>query len=175
MTNKMNSLTVRSIETVIEAIGRVTSWVALVIILLMTCNVALRYTFDYGSVWAQELEWHLMGVLVLFGMSYALLEDDNVRVDLFYAHYSAKMKFLVDVLSLLLLIAICSVIIWLSINYVEQSYSIGEISSDPGGLPFRWAIKALLPIGFGLLLLQSVGALLRLFIMNGEHREEHNA
>lgn len=175
MANKSSLLAVRSIEAVIDTIGRATSWVALVIILLMTCNVILRYTLNYGSVWAQEMEWHLMGVLVLFGMSYALLKDDNVRVDLFYAHYSDRMKFLVDVLSLLLLIAICGVIIWLSISYVEQSYSIGEISSDPGGLPFRWAIKALLPIGFGLLLIQSVGALLRLFILNGERREDTDA
>lgn len=175
MANKSGLLAVRSIEAVIDTIGRATSWVALMIILLMTCNVILRYTLNYGSVWAQEMEWHLMGVLVLFGMSYALLKDDNVRVDLFYARYSDRMKFLVDVLSLLLLIAICGVIFWLSINYVEQSYSIGEISSDPGGLPFRWAIKALLPIGFGLLLVQSLGALLRLFIVNGEHREETDA
>jgi TRAP-type mannitol/chloroaromatic compound transport system permease small subunit len=161
MTNETISPTIRSIEAVIDTIGRATSWLALLIIALMTCNVLLRYTISFGAVWAQELEWHLMGALILFGMSYALLKDDNVRVDLFYAHYSAKTKFLVDVLSLLLQIAICCVIIWLSFNYVQQSYSIGEISSDPGGLPFRWAIKALLPVGYALLLLQSVGALLR--------------
>jgi TRAP-type mannitol/chloroaromatic compound transport system permease small subunit len=175
MTNKAGLLTARSIESVIDAIGRATSWLALAIIVLMTCNVILRYTLSIGSVWAQELEWHLLGALILFGMSYALLKDDNVRVDLFYAHYSEKTKFFVDVLSLLLLIGICCVIIWLSVKYVEQAYSIGEISSDPGGLPFRWAIKALLPIGFGLLLLQSAAGLLRLCMRNHDGKEGSHA
>lgn len=168
MANKAHALTVRSIEAVIDVIGRATSWVALLIIVLMTCNVVLRYTLNYGAVWAQELEWHLLGVLVLFGMSYALLKDDHVRVDLFYARYSPRAQFFVDVLTLLLQIAISAIIIWLSLKYVEQSWSIGEISSDPGGLPFRWAIKALLPIGFFLVMLQSIGALLRLFLVKKE-------
>lgn len=168
MANKAHVLTVRSIEAAIDAIGRAVSWVALAIIALMTCNVILRYTFNYGAVWAQELEWHLLGVLVLFGMSYALLKDEHVRVDLFYARYSARAQFLIDALTLVLQIAISAIIIWLSLMYVEQSWSIGEISSDPGGLPFRWAIKALLPIGFFLVMLQSIGALLRLFLVKKE-------
>lgn len=175
MTNKTILSTVRSIETVIDTIGRTAAWLALLIIVLMTCNVILRYTISYGAVWSQELEWHLMGALILFGMSYALLKDDNVRVDLFYAHYSARTKFLVDLLSLSLQIGICCVIIWLSSGYVQQSYSIGEISSDPGGLPFRWAIKAMLPIGYGLLLLQSIGALLKLLANRQEQQGASHA
>ena len=175
MSNKAVSSTIKSIECFIDVLGRATSWLALVIVVLMTCNVILRYAFSYGTVWAQELEWHLMGVLILFGMSYALLKDEHVRVDLFYAHYSEKAKFFVDVLSLLLQIAICCAVIWLSAGYVQQSYSIAEVSSDPGGLPFRWAIKALLPIGYGLLLLQSIAALLKRIMVNQEKKEASHA
>ncbi len=48
------------------------------------------------------------------------------------------------------------IVIWLSLQYVQQSYVIGEQSSDPGGLTHRWVLKALIPVGFVLLLLQSV-------------------
>jgi len=171
MTNKAQVLTVRSIEGVIDVIGRATCWVALAIIVLMTCNVILRYTFNIGAVWAQELEWHMLGVLVLFGMSYSLMKDGHVRVDIFYARFSPRMKLLVDTITYLLQMAIALVIIWLSLKYVEQSWSINEISSDPGGLPFRWAIKALLPTGFFLLFLQSLAALLRLYINKNEESE----
>jgi len=174
MANKAQVLTVRSIEGVIDVIGRATSWVALVIIALMTTNVILRYTIQYGAVWSQEMEWHLLGVLVLFGMSYALLKDDHVRVDLFYSRFSEGTKRLVNILTCVLQMAISIFIIWLSLKYVEQSYSIGEISPDPGGLPFRWAIKALLPLGFFLLLLQSLAALLRLFMMEKEESGAHH-
>ena len=122
----------------------------------MAANVVLRYLFSYGSVWAQELEWHLLAPLILFGMSYALLHGEHVRVDVFYANFSERKKLLVDLLSAFLCIAISLIIIWTSINYVQQSYVIGEKSADPGGLTHRWVLKALIPLGFVFLILQSV-------------------
>ena len=47
------------IERLIGALGRATSWLALGIVALMATNVLLRYLFNIGSVWSQELEWHL--------------------------------------------------------------------------------------------------------------------
>ncbi len=151
------------IESLIDVVGRATLWVALAMIGLVAVNVLLRYAFSFGSVWAQELEWHLLAALILLGMSYALQRGDNVRVDLFYANFSAGKKFVVDVISVLLILVIALIFIKLSLAYVVQSWSIGEKSPDPGGIPWRWAVKGLIPLGYGLLVLQSLGALLRLF------------
>ena len=87
------------IERCVDLIGRATSWLALVIVVLMAINVLLRYTFSEGSVWAQELEWHLLSPLILFGMSYALLHGEHVRVDVLYAGFSERNKLRVDLLS----------------------------------------------------------------------------
>lgn len=149
-----------AIERFIDLTGRATSWLSLVIVVLMAVNVVLRYLFSYGSVWAQELEWHLLAPLILFGMSYALLHGEHVRVDVLYANFSERKKLWVDVLSALLCIVISLVIIWLSLNYVQQSYVIDEKSADPGGLPHRWILKALIPLGFVFLVLQSVAVLM---------------
>jgi TRAP-type mannitol/chloroaromatic compound transport system permease small subunit len=150
----------KTIERAVDLIGRATSWLALVIIVLMATNVVLRYLFSYGSVWAQELEWHLLAPLILVGMSYALLHGEHVRVDVLYANFSARTKLIVDVISQVLCILISLIIVWLSVKYVSQSYLVGETSADPGGLPYRWALKALIPIGFVLLILQSFALLL---------------
>ena len=150
------------IEAFLDRIGGLTAWFALVMIGLVTTNVLLRYSFSYGSVWAQELEWHLLAALILLGMSHALQRGENVRVDLFYARYSPLGKRVVDVLSALLLIAVSLSFIWLSMAYVEQSRSINEASPDPGGIPLRWLVKALIPLGYGLMLLQQLAQLLRL-------------
>ena len=149
-----------SIERFIDLTGRATSWLALAIVVLMAVNVILRYLFSQGSVWAQELEWHLLSPLILFGMSYALLHGEHVRVDVLYAGFSERRKLLVDLLSAFLCIAISAAIIWLSLLYVQQSYVIGEQSADPGGLTHRWALKALIPVGFALLILQCVAIVL---------------
>lgn len=165
--NKAMSALRGGIESLIDVVGRATLWVALAMIALVAVNVLLRYAFSFGSVWAQELEWHLLAALILLGMSYALQRGENVRVDLFYAGFSARKKFIVDVVSTLLILVIALIFIKLSLAYVAQAWSIGEKSPDPGGIPWRWAVKGLIPLGYGLLVLQSLGALLRLFQERG--------
>ncbi len=153
------------IESVIDLFGKVASWLTLSIILLIVVNVILRYSMSLGSVWAQELEWHLLAAMILFGISFSLLRGDNVRVDLFYANYTPQKKYIVDLVSAILTIIIAVFFVKLSINYVGQSFSIGEKSPDPGGIPMRWLVKSLIPIGFSLLALQGFAEMLRV-IMN---------
>ena len=163
MTHRAVTSAIEKIESLVDLAGKATLWVALAMISLVAVNVLLRYSFSLGSVWAQELEWHLLAALILLGICYALQRGDNVRVDLFYARYTPRKKFAVDVLSLLLLLAVALIFIKVSIPYVMQAYSIQEGSPDPGGIPLRWIVKALIPVGYGLVALQTVAALLRLF------------
>ena len=165
------SIAARRIEALIDGVGRATLWLTLAMIGLVAVNVLLRYTLSVGSVWSQELEWHLLAAVILFGMSYALQRGDNVRVDVFYADFRPRSKFIVNLVSGVLTLLIALLFIKLSLNYVAQSYAIGETSADPGGIPMRWAVKGLIPLGFGLLALQTVGALLRLVIIERQRRE----
>jgi len=148
------------IERLVDVVGEWTSWIALAIIALMATNVLLRYLFSTGSVWAQELEWHLLVPLILFGTSYALRHGDHVRVDIIYGRFSDRSKLFVDLVSAILSIAISVLFIWFSFHYVQQSYVIDEGSPDPGGLPHRFLLKGLIPVGFALLLLQSIASAL---------------
>ena len=148
------------IERFIDRVGSLTAWIALAMIALVATNVILRYSLSLGSVWAQELEWHLLAALILLGMSHALQRGDNVRVDLFYARFPTPLKRAVDVLAALLLITVSALFIALSLGYVEQSRAIAEGSPDPGGIPLRWIVKSLIPLGYGLLVLQHLVRLL---------------
>ncbi|HET6265991.1 MAG TPA: TRAP transporter small permease subunit, partial [Usitatibacter sp.] len=95
-----------AIDRVTDWIGRATSWLALAIVLLMATNVVLRYLFSYGSVWSQELEWHLLAPLILFAIAYAMQKGEHVRVDVAYTHFSPRAKAAVNVLAALLCLAI---------------------------------------------------------------------
>jgi TRAP-type mannitol/chloroaromatic compound transport system permease small subunit len=130
----------------------------------MASNVLLRYVFHTGSVWSQELEWHLMAPICLFGMSYALRHGEHVRVDVLFASFSQRAKNFVEFVSSLILIAISLIVIWLSLSYVAQSWSIGEGSANPGGIPARYLLKALIPVGFALMAVQGVGHAIRYFL-----------
>ena len=69
---------------------------------------------------------------------------------------AARAKIAVDLVSALLTAVISLIVIWLSIKYVQQAYVIDEGSPDPGGIPHRYFIKSLIPIGFALLFAQSI-------------------
>jgi TRAP-type mannitol/chloroaromatic compound transport system permease small subunit len=144
------------IDAFIDRIGSITAWSSFALALVMGGNVLLRYAFHTGTVWSQELEWHLMAPICLFGMSYALRHGEHVRVDVLYASFSQKTKDLVEILTALLAMAISAIIIWLSISYVAQSFGMNEGSANPGGIPGRYILKSLIPIGFALFFLQSL-------------------
>ena len=144
------------IDVFVDLVGRATSWLALGIALVMGANVLLRYAFSYGFIWAQELEWHIFVPICLFGMSYALLHGEHVRVDVVYQYFTERSKHRVEVITSLISMAFCVIVIWLSIPYVYQSWSIGEGTANPGGIEYRYVVKSLIPIGFAVLFLQSL-------------------
>jgi TRAP-type mannitol/chloroaromatic compound transport system permease small subunit len=149
------------IDAFIDLVGRATSWIALVLALVMGANVLLRYGFSLGWIWTQELEWHLLVPIVLVGMSYALRHGEHVRVDVLFASFSQRTKHAIDAISAVIAMAFSLVVIWLSLAYVQQSWSIGEGSANPGGLDYRYVIKAFIPLGFALLFVQSLAQAIR--------------
>lgn len=152
------------IDTFIDIVGRFTAWSSFALALVMAANVLLRYGFNTGSVWSQELEWHLMSPICLFGMSYALRHGEHVRVDVLFASYSPRTKLLVEFISDVLSMAISLIIIKLSWAYVMQSWNIGEGTANPGGISGRYVLKGLIPLGFALLFLQSLAQAIHHFI-----------
>jgi TRAP-type mannitol/chloroaromatic compound transport system permease small subunit len=144
------------IDDFIDLVGRITAWSSFALAVVMASNVLLRYGFSTGSVWSQELEWHLMSPICLFGMSYALRHGEHVRVDVLFASFSERNKQFVEIITALISMAVCAIVIWLSWSYVAYSWNIGEDSANPGGIPARYVLKALIPLGFMLLFLQSV-------------------
>ena len=152
------------LEQFSERTGKLVSWLVLVMVLLVSYDVAMRYFFQSGSVALQEMEWHLFSLIFLIGAAYTLNHDDHVRLDLFY-----KSKFMddqrrawVDLFgSIFLLMPFCILIISTAWPFVVQSYIHLEGSPDPGGLPYRWILKASIPLGFTFLLLQGVSDIVK--------------
>ncbi|MCS0497672.1 TRAP transporter small permease subunit [Ancylobacter sp. MQZ15Z-1] len=162
----------RVLDAIVEVCGRAAAWTGLALVLVMAGNVLARYIFNVGSVAMQELEWHLMSPLTLLCIAYTVKHEGHVRVDIAYAHFPAVVREVIDLFSALCVVALSVIVIVLSWHYVKQSYVIGEGSPDPGGLPYRFILKAMIPAGFALLLLQSIAATLRAiqpFLGGGSH------
>jgi TRAP-type mannitol/chloroaromatic compound transport system permease small subunit len=153
-----------ALDWLIDRIGRLTGWFSFAIVLVMAYNVLLRYFFHTGSVAMQELEWHLMAPICMLGLSYAILKDGHVQVDILFGRFPERLQKIIQFISTVLVVLVIAFLLKLSIPYVMQSYNIGEISPDPGGLTDRWILKSMLPLVFALLLIQSIAAMLRSLI-----------
>ena len=55
----------RKIDVFQEWFGRGVSWIMLLMVLVVFFDVVMRYAFNKSSVFTQELEWHLFGLVYL--------------------------------------------------------------------------------------------------------------
>jgi TRAP-type mannitol/chloroaromatic compound transport system permease small subunit len=153
--------------------GRLVGWLTTLLVAVVCFDVATRYLLDFTFVAVQELQWHLFATIFLIGAAYTLRDDRHVRVDVLYANFSPRGRAWVDLLGTVLLLApFCFIAIQLGWYYTEFSFAAGEGSPQPGGLPARYLLKLMIPVGLTLLLLQGIANALRsLFFLLG--RETH--
>jgi TRAP-type mannitol/chloroaromatic compound transport system permease small subunit len=145
------------IDKSIKYLGYFTAFILVILVLLVVYDATARYLFSTGSIALQELEWHLFDIIILFGISYTLKEDAHVRVDIFYASFGEKTKALINtVSSLFFILPFSLLIIYIGIDFVAMSFAQCECSSNPGGLEYRYLVKALMPISFIFLSLQAL-------------------
>ena len=152
---------INGINFLTEGIGKGVAWLTGVLVLLICYDVLMRYFANETSAWILELEWHIFALIFLLGAAYTLKHDKHVRVDLFYTKMNPKDKAWINIVGgILFLIPWCLIVLYFSIQYAMNSFSIREGSADPSGLPARYLIKFALSFGVGLLLLQAVAEVL---------------
>ena len=163
----MNLITklVNGLEFLSETTGRIISWLTAILVVVVCYDVFTRYILQKSSVGIQELEWHIFAIIFLLGAAYTLKHDRHVRVDVLYLNFSERRKAWVNLLgSLIFLIPFSILVILASKKFVINSFLISETSPDPGGLPARYILKACIPVGFLLVLLQGLALAFKSFV-----------
>ena len=136
-------------DKIIDFFGNIVAFLLILMIFNVVYDVFMRYVFHNSSIAMQELEWHLFAVIMLYGTGYALRHNAHVRVDFLYDRFLPKKKAWVNILgTIFFLLPLVLLVIYGSIDFVMDSYTTHEISEDPGGLPYRWIIKAQIPFAF---------------------------
>jgi TRAP-type mannitol/chloroaromatic compound transport system permease small subunit len=153
--------TSRAIDALSRTVGRWVAWLTFAMVLVGAFNAVARY-FDravgggLSSNAYVELQWYLFSLVFLLGAPYALRADAHVRVDVLYGRLGPRGRAWIDLLGgVLFLIPFCVFALVISWPSVRDSWSVREVSPDPGGLA-RWPIKAAVLVAFGLLLLQGL-------------------
>lgn len=156
-TDELLARGVSLLEALAETTGRVVAWLTLVMVVVTFLVVLLRYGFDFGRIWVQELSIWAHGLLFMLAAAYTLKHDEHVRVDVVYRAVSSRQRAWIDLLgTLLLLIPTCLLILWTSWGYAASSWAIGEASQRTGGLPGLYLLKTAIPLMAVLLLVQGL-------------------
>ena len=162
-----------SVETRLDALTSLVSWIWLALTALIVLTVVLRYVFGAGRVELEELEWHLYAVGFLMGIVACASHDRHVRVDVFRERMSTRTRAWVDLYGILLLqIPFLALVLWSALPFVVDSFAVGERSAAAGGLPYRWILKAFLPFSMLLLMMATSARLLRALDALSESRDD---
>jgi TRAP-type mannitol/chloroaromatic compound transport system permease small subunit len=138
-------------------VAYLTAVILALLVVLVVFDATSRYLFSHGSTALQELEWHFFDVVILLSIAFTLRHNAHVRVDIFYDRFSPKTQVLINIISALFFVLPLSfLIVYIGIGFVEMSFVQNEASSDPGGLKYRWIVKALMPLAFIFLSLQAI-------------------
>ena len=151
----------KAIDGLNEFVGRWLSWLILAAVLISAVNAVVRKAFNYSSNSFLEIQWYLFAAVFLLAAGYTLLRQEHVKIDIILSRFSKRTQITVEAVCLVLfLLPFCIVVIELVWPLVTRAYVSGEMSSNAGGL-IRWPVYALVPIGFGLLLLQGVSEFIK--------------
>lgn len=154
--------------------GRCLAWLTIVMMLLLAAVVVIRYGLGSGSIALQESVTYLHACVFMLGAAYTLKLDGHVRVDIFYRNFSPRAKAWINSLGgIIFLLPLCIYIFVVSMAFVQQSWQIGEVSTEPGGIPAVFLLKTLIPLMAVNLGLQALAEILRsaLVLINPEEAE----
>ncbi len=133
------------IEKMINSFGKFISLMIPIITILMIVIIVARYFFGIGLTGLQELVLYIHASIFLGCPGYVLYKDEHVRVDIFYRESSDLYKRNINYfLSLVFLIPVCFVIGYYSIELIEMSWKIKEVSTEAGGLNYVYLQKTLI-------------------------------
>ena len=123
-------------------VGKLFSWLLILMVLFTCLIVVLRYLFNIGFIWMQELVRFFYAAVFLICAAYTLAEDAHVRVDIFYSKLSIKNKYIVNLIgALIFLMPVCFITFYYSYSYVLNSWAQLEGSLEERGLHAVFIMK----------------------------------
>lgn len=149
------------IDKFVKAVGYVVMWANLLLITAIVTQVTMRYLANMNFPKLDEIQWHFYGLVTMIGISYALVTDSHVRVDLLHMQLNRRTQRIIEVIGILALVTpFLYLMIDQGYDYFYESFRVNERSDSPTGLPGRWAFKAIIPISFVLLALAALSRLI---------------
>jgi len=136
-----------------EWLGKVASFLVLIIMAIVVMEVTLRYGFNSPTIWAWDINIQLFAAFIFLGAGYHLLHRTIITVDVLYNRFPPKWRAFADIITYLCCLTFCAVIIWGGTVMAVKSWSAMETSRTFFEPPLYF-IKTLIPVAGILMLAQ---------------------
>lgn len=144
-----------------DLVGRVASWISLALTGMLLFEVLMRYGISRPTAWGHELSTMLFGAMGILAGAYALRYQAHVRSEIVYMYFPKRVQHLCDFLVFLMGMVVLLILLRMSIDFAWRSFQINEVSGKSSWRPVIWPVKAVIPLGVLLLLLQNLAEMLR--------------
>ena len=145
----------RVIERVNEWSGRLISWLIIILMLIVSFEVMMRYVFNAPTKWVFDTSYMLLASFLAVGFAYVMLHRGHIRVDLLYNRFPPRTRLIIDsVLNLIIFLPLFTLITIEIVEEVNYAFTSGEKSTITTWYPLVWPYKACVAYGIVLLLIQ---------------------
>lgn len=157
-------------------IGKLFSWMALFLTLLISWEVFSRYVLNHPHAWVLDAQIMMYGALFMTAGAYTLSKNGHVRGDVLYGFFEPRTQATLDlILYFVFFIPGIVALTWAGWTFATESLAIREQTFNADPLPL-YPFKFIIPLSGGMLLLQGVVEIIRcvICIRDGEwpSREE---
>ncbi|MBD1557807.1 TRAP transporter small permease subunit [Vibrio sp. S9_S30] len=164
------------IDALVSNVGRISAWLVILMIVVSIADVITRRFLVYGSAAIQETVWHLHALLWASCLAWGYIEHAHVRIELLERFISYRLKHVIELIGcLVFLLPYCAILTYYGMEYVSRAFEAGEVSASPGGLPYRWISKLIIPYCMTLLGLVAISGAMRslVFIISPAQSQSH--
>ncbi len=150
---------VRLVDKLNYGVGRFAMYLLFVLMAILMWSTISKAFFN-PSLWTLEMAQFVMVAYYILGGPYAMQLEGHVRMDLFYAKQSPQKRALWDAFTVFALIFYLCVMLYGAVDSTLYAFTYNE-RSPTAWRPYMWPIKVTLCIGFFLMLLQALSALIK--------------
>lgn len=141
--------------TIERALSTVSSGLIMLMMVLTTADVFLRYVLNRPIANVFEVEEFLLVGVIYLGQAYIQAERGHITMDVLMARLRGRAKVGLTLFGDVVGLIIFGIILWRSSIFAWRSFAIGETTMGLAEYPL-WPAKTMLPIGFALLCLRLV-------------------
>ncbi len=153
---------IKFIDQVSEATGKFAAWMFFAVGIFITYEVFMRYVFTSPTIWVDETARIMQIWATYLGGAFALKHRQMIVIDVAFRDPGSFPRKIIETFSLLIIIIFCAVATYYGYELWLKATLKGHTTDSYLGTP-KWLTHASIWIGFGLLLLQALAEIIKVW------------